>query len=655
METPRQFPYDLAFDRNLGWITDWEQLALRSKRVAIAGMGGVGGVHLLTLARLGIGAFNIADLDVFEFANFNRQVGATVRTVGRAKVEALEEMALAINPELQIRRFDAGVTPANIDDFLAGADLFVDGFDFFVIDVRRQVFARAAELGIPAITAAPIGMGAAYLVFMPGHMSFETYFRLNGQSEEEQYLRFLVGLTPKGLHRRYLVDPRRVDLAGRKGPSTVAACQSCSGVVAAAALKVLLRRGNIMPAPYNHHFDAYRGRLAITRLPFGNAGPVQRLKLAIARRVVKNLPRSDSIPEPASAARTPIEEILNLARWAPSGSNAQPWDFEIAGSEIVRLHIRTDPSNIYQYRDCEPTWLAAGMLIETMRIAATGWQRTMAWQAPSAGTDTIPVHFSQDHRVSRDPLFGVITTRSTDRHAYRRRGLTEAEKAALASTLGETGFVHWHESLSERLRLARTGALSAAIMLRCPEAFTIQQSIIDWIHPLSAEGIPAGTWPLHPAILPGWRWTMQRWERARLLNGVGGAGVLAAHMDYAPIVASSALFDVRLKAPTAVPEDRRAQLLAIGGCLQRFWLTATNMGLAIQPLLAIVCVAHYGRMRVPFTRERGLLARSERLARLFDRAVGANASEVLFLGRIGEPFARLPLHRAVRRPIAPAK
>jgi len=650
---PRQFSYDLAFDRNLGWVTDWEQLALRGKRVAIAGMGGVGGTHLLTLARLGIGAFTIADPDVFELVNFNRQVGATLQTVGRAKAEVLEEMALAINPELRIRRFDAGVSPGNIDAFLAGADLFVDGFDFFAIDIRRLVFARAAELGIPAITAAPIGMGAAYLVFMPGQMTFEAYFRLEGQPETEQYLRFLAGLTPKGLHRRYLVDLARVDLAGGKGPSTVAACQLCGGVTAAAALKVLLRRGNVMPAPYHHHFDAYRDRLAVAWLPFGNAGPVQRLKLALGRRFISRL-RSRSVPEPTAAARTPIEEILNLARWAPSRDNTQPWRFDIVAPETARMHILTDPSNVYEYRDCEPTWLAAGMLLETMRLAATGWQRTMAWQAPDPGANTILVHFSQDDRVSREKLFGVLTVRSVDRHAYRWRALTEAEKAALDLSLGDRLVVHWHATLRERWRLARIGALATAIRLRCPEAFAIRQRIVDWVHPLSAEGIPAGTLPLDPVTLRGMRWAMQNWRQASLFNRLGGTGLSAAQMDYVPILASSALFDIRLKGPTAMQEDRRAQLLDAGGCLQRFWLTATQLGLAMQPLLAIVCLAHYGATRTPFTQERGLLARSEKLAGLFDRAIGAAPSEVVFLGRVGEPFARLPTHRSVRRPIAPA-
>ena len=169
-------------------------------------MGGVGGVHLMTLARLGIGAFHIADFDTFDLANFNRQVGASMHTVGRLKTEVMEEMALGINPELKIARFDAGVTVENMESFLDGIDLFVNGFDFFVIDMRSRVFARCAELGIPAVTAAPIGMGTAYLAFMPGKMTFEQYFRLDGQPENEQYLRFYMGLAPEALHRPYLVD-----------------------------------------------------------------------------------------------------------------------------------------------------------------------------------------------------------------------------------------------------------------------------------------------------------------------------------------------------------------------------------------------------------------------------------------------------------------
>jgi len=102
--SPR-FSYADAFDRNLGWLTEKEQQTLRGKTVAIAGMGGVGGVHLLTLVRLGITKFRIADLDVFEVPNFNRQVGAMMSTIDQPKVEVLARMAKDINPEVEIAEF----------------------------------------------------------------------------------------------------------------------------------------------------------------------------------------------------------------------------------------------------------------------------------------------------------------------------------------------------------------------------------------------------------------------------------------------------------------------------------------------------------------------------------------------------------------------
>src|SRR4051812_38712913 len=83
------FNYDQAFSSNLGWLTKPEQQILKGKRVAIAGMGGVGGAHLLTLARLGLTRFSIADFDQFEPHNFNRQAGATMDSLGKPKVEVL--------------------------------------------------------------------------------------------------------------------------------------------------------------------------------------------------------------------------------------------------------------------------------------------------------------------------------------------------------------------------------------------------------------------------------------------------------------------------------------------------------------------------------------------------------------------------------------
>lgn len=80
-----KFDYSQAFSRNLGWITSDEAELLKKKKVAIAGMGGVGGQYCEVLARLGISNFQLADPDSFEQVNFNRQNGSGMSTVGRKK------------------------------------------------------------------------------------------------------------------------------------------------------------------------------------------------------------------------------------------------------------------------------------------------------------------------------------------------------------------------------------------------------------------------------------------------------------------------------------------------------------------------------------------------------------------------------------------
>ncbi len=286
------FSYEEAFSRNLGWVTVDEQQVLRGKRVAIAGLGGTGGGQLLTLARLGIGKFHLADFDTFSLVNFNRQAGAMMSTLGKPKVEALSAMARDINPDLELRLFPEGVTPANVDSFFDGVDVYVDSLDYFAFDARVLVHRKCAEKGIPAVIVAPLGMGAALINFLPGGITFEDYFQMNGVSDEERALRFLVGLSPALLQRTYLVDASRVKLGDRAGPSTGMSCQLCAGVAATEVLKLLLERGKVYGAPWVVHFDAYRNRLAKTWRPGGNRHPLQRIALAIANAQLKRMKRA---------------------------------------------------------------------------------------------------------------------------------------------------------------------------------------------------------------------------------------------------------------------------------------------------------------------------------------------------------------------------
>jgi molybdopterin/thiamine biosynthesis adenylyltransferase len=247
-------------------------------------MGGVGGVHLITLARLGIGRFTIADPDTFEVANFNRQYGATLPNLGQGKAQVMAKAAHEINPELDLRIHEGRITSQNVGEFLEGADLLLDGIDFFAFDTRRMIFREARRRGLWAVTAGPVGFSAAWLLFDPRGMDFDTYFDLHdGMEPVDQFAAFLMGLTPRGTHFSYL-DLSQVEGRAARGPSAGLACCLCAGAAAAETAKILLARRPLRAAPYYAQFDAYRCILRRGRLRFANRGPLQMLKRSVLRR-----------------------------------------------------------------------------------------------------------------------------------------------------------------------------------------------------------------------------------------------------------------------------------------------------------------------------------------------------------------------------------
>ena len=283
----QKFSYKLAFSRTIGLVTHKEQDSLRTKVVAVAGLGGVGGGHVLTLARLGVGNIHIADMDTFAIENFNRQVGANMNTIGRTKIDVISEMAKAINPEINIKCFKLGISSENIEEFFLGVDAFIDGLDFFAFEIRKKAFNYCYQNKIPATTVGPIGMGAALVNFLPDKMSFDDYFQWKaGDSELELAIKFLIGLSPNAPHRSYLVDVSALKFKEKKGPSTPMGCELSAGVASTEILKILLKRGRVYSAPHSIVFDAFHNKIFHNYLFWGNRGPLQRLKFIFAKKMM---------------------------------------------------------------------------------------------------------------------------------------------------------------------------------------------------------------------------------------------------------------------------------------------------------------------------------------------------------------------------------
>ncbi|NUM59195.1 MAG: ThiF family adenylyltransferase [Bdellovibrionaceae bacterium] len=283
------FDYKKAFSRNLGWVTPEEQKLIAAKTVAIAGLGGVGGIHLVTLLRMGFQNFHLADFDFYELHNFNRQAGAFISTVGKSKLTTMVEIAKDINPQVNIKEFPEGVSKENCAAFLKDVDLFLDGLDFFCFDLRSILFSYCYDHHIPAVTAAPLGMGSTVVNFMPGKMTFDEYFGFsNVKTVEDKSILFVIGLSPFRIQNEYLVYPEIVDFEKKQLPSTPIACQMASALAATEILKILLKRGKVICAPYSMQVDPYVQKVKISWIPFGFKNPIQQLRVLIGRWIFKN-------------------------------------------------------------------------------------------------------------------------------------------------------------------------------------------------------------------------------------------------------------------------------------------------------------------------------------------------------------------------------
>ena len=129
---------------------------LQNIRVAIFGVGGVGGYICEALARAGVGCIDVFDRDTVSVSNINRQIIATHRTVGRPKVEVMKERILEINPECKVEAYNVFYLPENAGDFdLSQYDYIADAVD--TVSAKLEIVCRASALGVPVISAMGAG------------------------------------------------------------------------------------------------------------------------------------------------------------------------------------------------------------------------------------------------------------------------------------------------------------------------------------------------------------------------------------------------------------------------------------------------------------------------------------------------------------------
>lgn len=331
-----------------------------------------------------------------------------------------------------------------------------------------------------------------------------------------------------------------------------------------------------------------------------------------------------------------IEAILEVARWAPSTDNTQPWRFEVKSDGHLVVHGFDTRGHCVYDRDGRVSQLSLGALLETIRIAATG-HRLRCVAEPRTGLPethpTFDVRFSTDPDIQTDPLLAFVKVRSVQRRPLSMRPLTVQQISRLEASVGSGFEILWLASWKERLRMSRMLFLNGQLRLKLPEAFEVHRSVIEWDACASASRLPDRAIGLDPVTLRLTRWAMASRARVTFLDRyLAGTLVPCLELDFIPGIACASHFVIMASAPPRKVDH----YIGAGGALQRFWLTATQLGLLMQPEVSPLVFARYHREQTHYTASASCRTLGHRVVKLLSGIAGAGTLErAVFMGRIG--------------------
>ena len=345
------------------------------------------------------------------------------------------------------------------------------------------------------------------------------------------------------------------------------------------------------------------------------------------------------------------DQVLDLARWAPSGDNSQPWRFEIRSNFEIFIHGYDTRDHCVYDLDGWASQLAHGALLETLTLAATRFghraRSSIASEDPR-GHIVYKVVLETDPTVVEDPLVSVIPERVVQRRPMGSKRMLAEHRLALEHAVQPYSVI-WLDSWSARAAMASLNARNAHIRLTIPEAFAVHKAVIAWNCETSEDRLPAASLGADPILLGIMQWVMASWERQSFFNRyLGGTVMPRLLLDFLPGILCSAHFALLGPSEPRSTIDR----IAAGRAVQRFWLTATRLKLQVQPSYTPLVFARYAREHRHFTRVEQAHGTAREIARRLDEMLGSGeAIRTVFLGRIGPARAvkgrslRLPLDR----------
>lgn len=245
------------YQRNLGFLNIDEQQRLQDAVVAIGGGGGDGGEIARLLARTGVGCgpkgeIRLADPEVFEVENTNRQTACTVDTIGSNKAESVGALIRRINPDAKVVIYPEGITEDNLDAFVEGADVVIDETDYTHAELAIMLHRACRARQIPLVMGMNIGFGGLVTTYLPDGPSFERHLGFAGTESITE-----IAETHVSLDRwcPYLPPYGDYDVLGevaagvKPAPSVAAGVASIASATVVQILWLLLGGQNNRPRP----------------------------------------------------------------------------------------------------------------------------------------------------------------------------------------------------------------------------------------------------------------------------------------------------------------------------------------------------------------------------------------------------------------------
>ncbi len=263
-----QYLYQQLTDRNIGLLSQEQQVRLQNSCVAVCGLGGLGGAVAEILARAGVGSFKLLDHGAFEPTNLNRQIYCFTDTNGRLKTDVTDEYLKKINPGIRTEKYQ-GINKENIHSFLDGVDAVALCVDALIPILLLSRGAR--EKNIPLVESWAVAYGNVR-VFNKNTPPLEEVYRfptigrdissITPEEERSLILQSIASLMSLDGLKNFYPDPAIRRMMEKKEGTTFAPMVWLSCVmVAFEVIKILLDWGNLALAPRFAVYDCVSHRI----------------------------------------------------------------------------------------------------------------------------------------------------------------------------------------------------------------------------------------------------------------------------------------------------------------------------------------------------------------------------------------------------------